>query len=140
MLMGQKNNESFPFHHIEYIGSKHGLKGSEVGWIKQDSRGFLWVTTDVAINRYDGYNFQSWSYDEKDTNSISPDFYFGLSEDKSGTLWLLSNLSGIYSFDPMHQKFTKYRHHEGNINSLLDDMAITMAGDDDWIWILTETG
>src|SRR5215510_4751635 len=88
MLFGQTGDQSFPFRHIEYIGAKQGLNGTEVCWMKQDSRGFMWVTTDVALNRYDGYNFQSWSHDAKDTNSIPQDTYWGLAEATLGTLWL----------------------------------------------------
>src|SRR5215467_5043680 len=78
LLLGQKKEESFPFTHIEYYGPGQGLNGALVMYATEDRRGFLWFITDVALNRFDGYSFRSWSYNARDPNSLRWDEYTGL--------------------------------------------------------------
>ena len=135
------SGQSFPFNDIEYIGAERGLSGNEVYCITQDRNGFIWVVTDMALNRYDGYSFRSWTYDPKDNNSISTGFYSGLTEDINGVLWIPSEVRGLYSFDPYREKFTHYLHQPGNDNSLLDDKVYAVEADPDGtIWISTAKG
>jgi hypothetical protein len=56
MLFGQKNEDPFPFTHIEYYGPEQGLNGALVYDVTQDSRGFLWFITDNGLNRFDGFH------------------------------------------------------------------------------------
>ena len=121
---------NFPFHHIEYLNSTQGLKGSEVSWIIQDKRGFLWFMTDAALNRFDGYSFRSFPYN---INSLSTGWMF---EDKNGALWMPSRNRGLYSFNPYKEKFEEYHHQPGNINSLYDNRITAMTIEEDSvIWI-----
>jgi ligand-binding sensor domain-containing protein/two-component sensor histidine kinase len=123
-------HDNFPFHHIEYINAAQGLNGSEVSWMIQDKRGFLWVMTDLALNRFDGYSFRSFPYN---INSLSTGW---MTEDKNGTLWMPSRNRGLYSFDPYKETFTEYHHQPGNINSLYDNRITAMTiGRDSIVWI-----
>jgi ligand-binding sensor domain-containing protein len=87
LLSGQKSDEPFPFHNIEYYDSKQGLSGSEIYWATQDKHGFLWFMTDNSLNRFDGYSFRSYS-NNFDAKSVSPGQYWGISEDNDGKLWI----------------------------------------------------
>ena len=48
--------------------SKDGLSPGQVRGIVQDDQGFLWVNTTGALNRYDGYQFKSYSRDSAHPN------------------------------------------------------------------------
>src|SRR4030095_2358316 len=129
----QNVQDDFPFKHIEFINTEQGLNGSEVYWAKQDRNGFMWFITDVALNRFDGYSFRSYGYRPDDANSISTDMYYGLVEDKDGTLWIPSSSQGLYSFDPYQEKFIQYRHQPGNNNSIAKNWITAMDMEDDSI-------
>src|SRR5690349_8247452 len=92
--------DDFPFKKIELIKAEQGLSGYEVNWIMQDHNGFMWILTDDALNRYDGYSFRSYGYNANDPNTFSSGNFYGLAEDKSGRFWMPSIQQGIYSFDP----------------------------------------
>jgi len=130
-LFSQKKQEltiqdNFPFTHIEYINSAQGLNGSEVYWATQDRRGFMWFITNIGLNRFDGHSFRSYGYNPDDANSPVTDWHHGMIEDKNGTLWILSQSNGLYSFDPYHEKFINYRHQPGNNNSLAHNRITAM--------------
>ena len=133
--------QPFPFKQVEYISSEKGLQGNEVYCITQDKHGFIWVITDYALNRFDGNSFKAWAYDPRDSNSIITGFYNGLIEDKDGILWIPSNVQGLYSFNPYQEKFTHYRHHPNNNNSLSDDNVFAVAADPNGgVWISSAKG
>ncbi|HEX7846181.1 MAG TPA: hypothetical protein VF476_10310, partial [Chitinophagaceae bacterium] len=124
-------SETFPFKHIEYFNSENGLNGNEVSAMAQDKNGFLRVMTDHALNRYDGYTFRSYSYDPRDSNSISTGWYFHLTEDKDGLLWLTNFYNGLFSFDTRTEKFTRHGYNH----------VYTMEiGPDGMIWVVTPNG
>jgi ligand-binding sensor domain-containing protein len=132
---------NFPFKHIEHLDATQGLFGNEVHWMLQDKKGFMWFITDGALNRYDGYTFRTYSYDARDSNSITAGTFYGLAEDKNGTLWFPSLEQGLYSFDPSLEKFMRYRHKEGVYNSLLHDrMGPIAIQNDGMIWLTTVDG
>ena len=133
--------QPFPFKQVDYIGAERGLQGYEVSCITQDKNGFIWVITEHALNRFDGYSFKAWAYNPKDSNSIITGFYNGLVEDQSGVLWIPSNVHGLYSFDPYREKFSHFRHNPKDRNSLADNNIYAVAPDPaGGVWISSARG
>ena len=64
------------------IGIEQGLSNSTIETIFQDKRGFIWFGTRDGLNRYDGYQFNIYRYDSKDTNSISDNYIRYIYEDR----------------------------------------------------------
>ncbi|MCP4542932.1 MAG: hypothetical protein GY832_37915, partial [Chloroflexi bacterium] len=55
---------------FERISLEHGLAGTTVSCILQDSRGFMWFGTHDGLNKYDGYEFKVYRYDSEDPHSL----------------------------------------------------------------------
>jgi ligand-binding sensor domain-containing protein len=91
-----------------------GLPSSFVYRIMQDSQGFLWVSTDKGISRFDGYEFQKFgASDGLPSNDI-----WGSIEDNNKRVWLCTFSHHFSYFDIKTQKFTiiqntlsKQQHH-----------------------------
>ena len=47
-----------------------GLSQSSVTGIVQDKYGFIWISTQDGINRYDGYSFKTFKNNPVNANSI----------------------------------------------------------------------
>ncbi|HLO92239.1 MAG TPA: two-component regulator propeller domain-containing protein, partial [Lentimicrobium sp.] len=63
-----------------------GLPSSEVYHIMQDSRGYIWMATNMGVSRFDGRDFIN--YDVQ--NGLPENTVFEIFEDETGRLWFIS--------------------------------------------------
>jgi serine phosphatase RsbU (regulator of sigma subunit)/streptogramin lyase len=85
--------------------------------------------------------FSNYKNDPNDPTSINDNFVFSIYEDRSGLIWVGTNLSGINYFNPSLQALEHYTHDPGNKNSLSDDIVLSMLVDKNgYYWIGTRTG
>ena len=75
-----------PYRYV--IDKTKGLPSNNVYDVFQDSKGFIWLTTNDGICRYDGLKFTSYLSDKQTSRSGS-----SISEDKYGRIWY-SNFDG----------------------------------------------
>ena len=118
-----------------------GLSQSGVLAILQDSQGLMWFGTQDGLNKYDGYDFTIYKYDELDPNSLSDNFILSLYEDKSGTVWVGTESGGLNKFDRQAQTFTHYLHDPDNPQSLGDNKVLSIYEDKSGtLWVGTDQG
>ncbi|MDR2948919.1 MAG: response regulator [Prevotella sp.] len=89
------NAQQFEFSHLD---NTDGLSNNQVECIFKDSRGFLWLGTNMGLNRYDGINFKTYKHVKKDGKSPSFDKFTKIQEDINGNLWLRSSAYMIYDW------------------------------------------
>jgi signal transduction histidine kinase/ligand-binding sensor domain-containing protein/DNA-binding response OmpR family regulator len=92
---------------FEHLSADRGLVGKLVYAILQDSRGFLWVGTDKALNRYDGSGFIAYTHEPGNPRSHVDAKIQSLCEDREGTLWV-GTWQGLEKFDRASGAFTLY--------------------------------
>jgi len=120
------------------LNIEDGLSQSRISTIIQDSKGFIWVGTEDGLNRYDGYKFQIFTYDPKDSNSIANNVIRSLAADDSGNLWIGTSFGGLNKYNAKTGKFTTYRHDPEDPNSLSSDRVDDVFRDSDGnLWIAT---
>lgn len=86
------------FRHRSWT-SNEGLPQDSVHAITQTPDGYLWMTTQEGIARFDGVTFRT--YDSRNSYSFA-DFLYTLFADSEGTLWA-GGASGIVRFDGRDQ-------------------------------------
>ncbi len=91
------------------ITIEDGLSQSSVNTLYQDKSGYMWIGTNDGLNRYNGYDFKVYSYNDKYKNSISNNFIIDVTEDGSGNIWV-GTANGL----------SKINLKNGNINNYLD--------------------
>jgi ligand-binding sensor domain-containing protein len=72
-------NESLRFEHIGY---GEGLSSESPTAIIQDIKGYIWISTEGGLNKYDGYTYTKFKFDPSDPNSLSSNFIYTIWEDK----------------------------------------------------------
>jgi ligand-binding sensor domain-containing protein len=83
--------QTYPFR--EYT-SEDGLPQTQLTYMMQDSRGYIWLPTRNGLARFDGYNFISYlRKDGLPSNVVSR-----VIEDNSGTIWAVT-MNGIARFN-----------------------------------------
>lgn len=85
-------------YYFRNINSNQDLSSNSVYTIYRDSRGFLWIGTDLGVNCYDGYQIKTYKENSLDKNSIANNYIYSITEDASGLLWILTR-AGYSVFD-----------------------------------------
>ncbi len=80
---------------ISYLDVDQGLPISNVRDIFHDSRGFLWIGTDLGVLQYDGKHVSLFSKKE----GLSGNIVWGIYEDSKGNMWFTTLDGGITKYD-----------------------------------------
>lgn len=83
----------------------HELSERMVTDIKQDSRGFLWVSTWNGLHRFDGASFKHYKTYPGDSCVMASNRIRSFSISSSDKIWCLDNETNIYLFDPKKERF-----------------------------------
>ena len=75
--------------------------------IYQDSRDYLWLLSQDGLNRYDGYELESYQYVHGDDSSLSHNWTSGVVEDNLGRIWVSTRGGGLNLYDPSSDSFQK---------------------------------
>jgi ligand-binding sensor domain-containing protein len=70
-----------PDYHIQVIKGSNILNSNQVEQIMRDKKGFLWLLSPSRVQRFDGKNFKTYSFDDR-CGSIE--------QDASGNIWVLA--------------------------------------------------
>lgn len=104
---------------FEHLSIENGLSQITVHAILQDSKGFMWFGTEDGLNRYDGYNFKVFQYNQSDSNSISDNFIWSIIEDSDENLWVGTNSGGLNMYDYSTNSFVNYlNEYSGDANNI----------------------
>lgn len=118
-----------------------GLSSHEITCIYQDSRGFLWIGTDNGLNRFDGYQIQTYRNDHSNANTIGGNTVRCLFEDSADNLWIGFKAEGLCRLNLVTGAVRNYRHDADESNSIsCDDISGVVEDDDGKIWIATDRG
>jgi ligand-binding sensor domain-containing protein len=82
-----------------------GLSQSSAFAIAQDSLGYMWFGTFDGLNRYSGYEIQTFKHSDNDSLSLPDNYIQALCVDYSGQLWIGTNSHGICLFDYASEQF-----------------------------------
>ncbi len=131
-LFPQISNQKF-YH----ITRDNGLSQSTVNSIVKCRQGFMWFGTNDGLNRYDGYNFTCYKYDEKNQHSIGLGRVNVLFVDNKGRLWAGTDQGGLNLYDPRLDQFnriTSVNRFNSGVNNNISDITETTEG---YLWLAT---
>jgi ligand-binding sensor domain-containing protein len=109
---GQKSELKF-----KYITEDQGLSSNRVFCIYRDSRQFLWIGTDMGLNRYDGYRTTKYLHSDSAKGSLSDNTTRCIIEDSEGNLWV-GTARGLNLYDRATNSFTVFETDARNPNSI----------------------
>ena len=124
-----------------HVTSTEGQPHSRVAEVTQDNMGFIWLTTQDGLQRFDGYRFRVFRHDPKNPNSIGGSDSLAMAPwFRTGRLWVATDLS-LDAYDPVTERFTHYKSNPrapGSFNG-----AVIFGIDevrDGTIWVSTDDG
>lgn len=112
--------------------SSKGFSGDYIRAVKEDAMGILWIGTEKGggLKYFDPYQRQFHTYRHEPTNpsSLGSDNINALLLDKSGSLWIAAEGSGVDRFDTQNSAFRTYvsgfnapQFTTGAVNALYED-------------------
>lgn len=112
-----------PSLRFEHIGIKEGMAQASANSIMQDSRGYLWITTQGGLHRFDGQEFKIYSETPFDTTSLSESWVWGAAEAGNGDIWVTAEGGGLNRLDQTTGRFKKYLHDPDDSTTLSSNRA-----------------
>ena len=105
--------------HINFknISIEEGLEQATVETLFQDRKGYIWLGTNDGLNRYNGYQFKTYRYEEDNENSLVNNYILDIKEDDKGNIWV-ATANGLSKIHNDGQTITNYldRKEEGNLS------------------------
>ncbi|HKI45718.1 MAG TPA: two-component regulator propeller domain-containing protein, partial [Balneolales bacterium] len=91
--------------HFNRLTVKNGLPEGTVISMVQDKEGYIWMSTQQGLVRYDGYHARVYTMGIKDPHKMS---IWSLFQDREGRLWA-GGSNTIYLYNRTLDRFTRYR-------------------------------
>ena len=85
--------------------SGSGLANSQINSIYQDSNGFMWISTENGLSRFDGINFSTFRSDRSLPTSIASNMVLTTFEDSHKVFWVGTS-AGLQIFNSEYNSFT----------------------------------
>jgi len=101
----------------------------------------MWFGTRDRLNKYDARNIKTYSYDYRDSTSIScNDYVFFVFEDREKNLWIGTS-KGLNRYIPESDSFERFLHKNTDINSLsTNNIYCTYQDHSGKIWFGSDKG
>ena len=90
VILNSYPNESYAHANnltFNNLNIEQGISQSTAEIIFQDSKGYIWIGTNDGLNRYNGYEYKIYNYEEG-KNSISNNGITDITEDENGYIWV----------------------------------------------------
>jgi ligand-binding sensor domain-containing protein len=127
--------------HFNVVARSQDDIGSVIAGMTQDTQGFLWLSTQNGLYKYDGYQYTSYHHEPLNPNSLANDDIWSVAADKAGYIWLAPVGTGLDRLDPVTGIFTHFRHKNDDPGSLGCDTVMAIIQDHEGIlWIGTYHG
>ncbi len=128
----------------------HSLTSNDVGSLLIDSYGTIWAGTNnhvvSRLNPEDRLSGRFSHFKPEPNKQFDRKLYMGfaLLEDSYDSLWIGSELEGLYSFNRKMERFTSYKHDQSNPASISSNVVNAIfeshSGGDTALWIGTDNG
>lgn len=90
---------------VSRISPAEGLSQSYVNTLLFDKKGYLWLSTEGGLNRYDGYQVLEVMGPNKALDKMQIDRIY---QDPAGKIWIASGRAGLFSYHPEKDHYRQY--------------------------------
>ncbi len=134
---------SFTYAQQQYSRFYHltvndGLSSNRIRCLYKDSKDYLWIATDVGLDKYDSYQVKKYRQNENLPGTISSNILTCIYEDHKKNLWF-GTYDGLNLYNPSKDNFKVFKNIHGDSNSLNSNCITGIVEDKKGnIWIVSD--
>ena len=123
-VVAYANAQQLPVNlRFDKFTTEDGLSDNYVHDIIKDKQGYLWVSTQNGLNRFDGVEFKTFFHDPDDSNSLLSNYVSFIVEDSLGRIWAATS-GGLCVYNTITGKFRNFippqnKYFKSRINKVL---------------------
>lgn len=118
---------------VSRLSPAEGLSQSYVNTLLLDSQGFLWLSTEAGLNRYDGYRVLNVSGPEGVLEEVVLNRIY---QDSQERVWIATQNAGFFSYDVKSDSYRNYfpapKTEEDYVNFSINQI---LEKDDNHVWL-----
>src|SRR5665648_613258 len=123
---------------FDHLTVNEGLSSNRIWFIYRDSKDYLWMSTDVGLDKYDSYQVKKYRFDEKQPGAISSNNIVCIYEDQGKNLWL-GAANGLNLYDPVKDNFKLFSNNPADKTSISSNYISSILEDKKGnLWILSD--
>lgn len=120
------------------IGVNNGIPASESYNVMQDSKGYIWFSTEGGVCKFDGTNIKVYSGNE----GLSEKACYGIYEHPKGKIWFITSKNRVLLYDEKNDRmvesgFSKKLKSEIDKNPL-SQLYLIQAYNDSTLWLCAQ--
>lgn len=127
----------------EHLNVNDGLSNHVVWDIIQDSQGFIWISSEGGLDRFDGYTFKNFNHDPAKPDGLRSNHVSRILESHyngDSYLWL-DTIDGLFRFNLHTEEIESFLHNPNDSTSIIwDNVRAIVNGKIGSIWIGTRRG
>ncbi|NND34265.1 MAG: helix-turn-helix domain-containing protein [Saprospiraceae bacterium] len=117
---------------------QYGYPDDNAYYILQDSLGYLWISSNRGLIRYDGLNFKTY---KPSPNTIQGAVLSSISEAGNGNLWIASIFHGLLYYNQKKDKLIHLNSEVHNLQQLKQEHILRIIKDRyGHLWVGTKNG
>ncbi|RXF03345.1 ligand-binding sensor domain-containing protein [Pseudoalteromonas phenolica] len=121
------------FASVSRLSPAEGLSQSYVNTLLLDSQGFLWLSTEAGLNRYDGYQVLNVSGPDGVLEEVVLNRIY---QDSQERIWIATQSAGFFSYDVRSDSYKTYfpapKTEEDYVNFSINQI---LEKDENHIWL-----
>ena len=123
---------------FQKIDQQNGLSNSRITEIIKEKNGFIWISNQNGLNRFDGHSFKVY---QKRNSKIGSNDISDIILDSKNRIWLATLGGGLNFYDREKDDFIVYNNKIESSNTSVSNHINTIIEDkNETIWLATELG
>jgi hypothetical protein len=107
IFFGVFSGEICAQYSFRHLGTAEGLIQGSNYYFLEDKQGFMWISSQGGLNRFDGHVVKRYVHDEFDRETISKGEIRGLAESPNGDIWMGTEV-GLSRYHRKNNQFQNY--------------------------------
>jgi signal transduction histidine kinase/ligand-binding sensor domain-containing protein len=123
---------------FEHLTINDGLSSNRIRCIYRDSKDYLWMGTDIGLDKYDSYQVKNYRHGDGQFGEISSDVLICIYEDSKKNLWFGTN-DGLNLYDREKDNFRVFKNEPADDNSISSNCITGMVEDKEKnLWTISD--